>query len=61
MTKEEKEHKVKLLLLIILLNIEVTRRTKLKNPFELIFKITDNLHWVLELKKVLSTPTICKN
>ena len=54
MTKEEKEHKIKLILLIIIVQSEYARRKPFKNVFETIMFATEMIFWAEELKIVVT-------
>ena len=57
MTKAQKEHKIKLIHLIILVNTEYARRKPFKNNWETIAFATEQVMWAYELKKVASQRT----
>ena len=52
MTKEQKERKIKLIYLIILVNTEYAKRKPFKNVWETIAFATEQVMWAVELKKV---------
>ena len=57
MTKAEKERKIKLIYLIILVNTEKAKRNAFKNVWETIDFATEQLMWAVELKKVATQRT----
>lgn len=60
MTKEQKERKLKLILLIIMVNTEYARRKPFTNVWETIAFALDNVWWAMEYKRVKSQPTFEK-
>jgi len=52
MTKKQKEHSIKLIYLIILVNTEYARRKPFKDVWETIAFATEQVMWAVELKKV---------
>ena len=60
MTKQEKERKIKLIYLILLVNAEYARRKPFKNAFEIINFVTENVFWLKELKIIQSIVTFEK-
>ena len=57
MPKEQKERKMKLIYLIILVNTEYAKRKPFKNVWETIAFATEQLMWAVELKKVATQKT----
>lgn len=57
MTKKEKEHKLKLIYLIILVNTEYAKRKPFKDVWEIIAFATEQVMWAVELKKVATQKT----
>jgi len=60
MTKKEKEHKIKLICLILLVNTEYARRKPFKNIWETIAFASEQLYWAIELRRVQATKTFEK-
>ena len=52
MTKKQKEHRIKLIYLIILVNTEYARRKPFKDVWETIAFATEQVMWAVELKKL---------
>jgi hypothetical protein len=57
MTKKQKEHRIKLIYLIILVNTEYARRKPFKDAWETIAFATEQVMWAVELKKVATQRT----
>ena len=57
MTIKEKERKIKLILLILLVNTEYARRQPFKNIFELIEFAIEQLKWLQKFRMVLHQKT----
>lgn len=57
MTKEQKEHKIKLIYLIIIVNVEYARRKPFNNIYEIISFAYEQLFWAIELTKVARSKT----
>ncbi len=53
MNKKQKEHKIKLIYLIFLVNAEYARRKAFKNPMEIIGFATEQVFWAMEFKRVV--------
>ena len=53
MTKKQKEYRIKLIYLIILVNTEYARRKPFNDVWETIAFATEQLMWAVELKKLL--------
>jgi len=58
MTKKQKEHRIKLIYLIILVNTEYARRKPFKDVWETIAFATEQVMWAVELKKLFSIPVV---
>ena len=58
MTLKEKEHKIKLIRLIILVDTEYVRRHVFKDVGEMILFVYGMVPWVEELKKLITQKTI---
>lgn len=56
-TKSEKERKVKLIMLIIIVSLEYARRKPFKTPKETIDFATEQCLWVVELARVMRQKT----
>jgi len=52
MTIEEKQHKIKLIYLILIVEIECFRRVKDKKPIDLIDFAVNHIQWMKELHRV---------
>ena len=57
MTKKQKEHKLKLIYLIILVNTEYAKRKPFKDVWETIAFATEQVMWAKELQKVATQRT----
>ncbi len=57
MTKKQKEHKMKLIYLIILVNTEYAKRKPFKDVWETIAFATEQVMWAKELQKVATQKT----
>ena len=57
MTQERKDHKIKLIQLIIMVNTEYARRKPFKNIFETLAFATEQVMWAVELRKVSTQKT----
>ena len=57
MTKKQKEHKIKLILLIILVSTEYARRQPWKNHWEVLTFSMEQIYWAHELIKIKSQKT----
>lgn len=57
MTKEEKEHKIKLIYLIIIVNAEFARRKHFNDIYETIKFACEQVFWATELKRILTQKT----
>lgn len=57
MTKEQKEHKIKLIYLILIVNAEYARRKPFKNIWETISFAMEQVKWGLELRRVVTQKT----
>jgi hypothetical protein len=57
MTKKQKEHKIKLIHLIIIVNTEYAKRKPFKNMWETISFAFDQVWWAMELKRVATQKT----
>lgn len=57
MTKEQKEYKIKLIYLIMVVNNEYAKRQPFKDMWEIITFAYDQVWWAMELKKVASQKT----
>jgi hypothetical protein len=57
MTKEQKEHKIKLIYLIMIVNLEYARRKPFKNMWETIAFAYEQVWWAKELIRVKTQKT----
>lgn len=57
MTLQQKEHKIKLLTLMLILQYELAKRNEFKSFAEMINSTCEAIFWVNELKKIKSIPT----
>jgi hypothetical protein len=57
MTKKQKEHKMKLIYLIMIVNTEYAKRKPFKDLWGTIAFATEQVMWALELKKVATQKT----
>jgi hypothetical protein len=57
MTKKQKEHKLKLIYLIMIVNTEYAKRKPFKNVWETIAFATEQVMWAKELQKVATQRT----
>jgi len=57
MTKKQKEHKIKLIYLIILVNTEYVKRKPFKDIWETIAFGYEMVWWAMELKRVVTQKT----
>ena len=57
MTKKQKEHKMKLIYLIMIVNTEYAKRKPFKNMWETIAFAKEQVMWAVELKKVATQRT----
>lgn len=57
MTKKQKEHKIKLIYLIIIVQTEYARRKPFKDVWEAIAFATEMVFWAKELRKVVTQRT----
>jgi len=57
MTKEQKEHKIKLIYLIIIVNVEYARRKPFNNIYEIISFVYEQVFWARELARIVKSKT----
>ena len=57
MTVAQKERKLKIIMLILIVNTEILKRRKFNNPFEILVVAMDSLNWILEYRRLKNTPT----
>jgi len=57
MTRKQKEHKMKLIYLIMIVNTEYAKRKPFKNIWETIAFATEQVMWAKELQKVATQRT----
>lgn len=57
MTKKQKEHKVKLIYLIMIVNAEYAKRKPFKDVWETISFGYEQVWWAMELKRVATQKT----
>ena len=57
LTKKQKEHKIKLICLIMIVNAEYARRKPFKNAWKAIEFVHEQITWKWELKKVKAQRT----
>ena len=57
MTKKQKEHKIKLIYLIILVNTEYAKRKPFKDVWETIAFAYEQFWWAMELRRVATQKT----
>lgn len=57
MTQKQKEHKIKLIYLIIIVNAEYAKRKPFNNVWETVSFAYEQILWSLELKRVATQKT----
>lgn len=57
MTKKQKEHKMKLISLIMIVNTEYAKRQPFKDIWETIAFANEQVWWAMELKRVTTQKT----